>query len=469
MSTSRGLGIAVFVFWSGIESLAAAQGDAVEGYWSGTLTVANQDLRLGFRISRTQDGGWTSTLDSPDQGVNDIAVTETTVRDGRLRLNLKNLQASFGGELSKDGSVIEGMFEQNGLVLPLVLRKGEKTAPRRRPQEPTRPFPYAEEDVAYSTVKIAGTLTLPRGPGPHPAVLLITGSGPQDRDEAILGHRPFLVLSDHLTRQGIAVLRCDDRGVAKSVGKFARATSEDFADDVLAGVEYLKTRADINPKQIGLIGHSEGGLIAPLAASQSKDIAFIVLLAGPGVPGDEILYLQTASLLKFQGKSDEVVAANRRCQERTYAVLKEVADPKLATQKIRVAVEEELAGLPDAVRKEVAAMNRIQDALPGPWFRYFITYDPRPILKKVTCPVLALNGEKDYQVPPKQNLPEIEKALREGGNSDVTVKELPGLNHLFQTCKTGSGDEYARIDETYAPVMLDLVADWIRKRTLERR
>lgn len=447
----------------------AAQGDAVEGYWVGTLKVANQELRLGFTISHKDGGGLAATMDSPDQGVAGVAVDEATFADGRLRLELKNFKAAFSGQLSKDGGAIDGKFEQSGLSLPLVLKKGVPAAARKRPQEPVRPFPYAEEDVAYSTVKIAGTLTLPRTAGPHPAVVLITGSGPQDRDEALLGHRPFLVLADHLTRKGIAVLRCDDRGVGKSVGKFARATSEDFADDVLAGVEYLKSRPDINPKQIGLIGHSEGGLIAPLAASQSKDVAFIVMLAGPGVPGDEILYLQVASLLKFQGKSPEVIAANRRIQERTYGVLKEVADPKVATQKIRAGVEEELAKLPDDVRKEVAEMNKIQDALPGPWFRYFINHDPRPFLRKVTCPVLALNGELDYQVPPKQNLPEIEKALKEGGNADVTVKELPQLNHLFQTCKTGSGDEYARIEETYSPVMLELVADWIRKRTIERR
>jgi pimeloyl-ACP methyl ester carboxylesterase len=458
----------------GLALLGAAQaqdesGTAIEGYWAGKLKVLNQELSLGFGISKTPEGGLKATLDSPDQGANDIPVEETTFKDGKLRLTMKALQAVYFGTLAKDGGSIEGTFVQGGTTLPLVLKKGDRSAPRKRPQEPAKPYPYAEEEVAYSTIRIAGTLTLPKTRGPHPAVVLITGSGPQDRDEAIVGHRPFLVLADHLTRQGIAVLRCDDRGVAKSTGKFARATSEDFADDVLAGVEYLKTRPDIDARQIGLIGHSEGGLIAPLAAAQSKDVAFIVLLAGPGVPGDEILYSQVAALLKFQGKSPEAIAANRVIQQRTYGVLKEVADARLAGQKMRAIVEEELAGLPESVRKEIGEMNKIQDALPGPWFRYFITYDPRPTLRKVTCPVLALNGEMDYQVAPAQNLPEIEKALKEGGNPDVTVKQLPRLNHLFQTCQTGSGDEYARIDETYSPVMLDLVSDWIRKRTIEKR
>jgi pimeloyl-ACP methyl ester carboxylesterase len=454
---------------SGVTQAQEAPGAGIEGYWVGKLKVLNQELLLGFAISKTPEGGLKATVDSPDQGASDIPVEETTFKDGRLLVNMRGMQAVYSGDLAKDGLSIEGKFVQGGMTLPLVLKKGARSALRKRPQEPAKPYPYVEEEVAYSTIRIAGTLTLPKTQGPHPAVVLITGSGPQDRDEAIVGHRPFLVLADHLTRQGIAVLRCDDRGVAKSTGKFARATSEDFADDVLAGVDYLKTRPEINTRQIGLIGHSEGGLIAPLVAAQSKDVAFIVLLAGPGVPGDEILYSQVASLLKFQGKSPEAIAANRVIQQRTFGVLKEVADAKLAGQKIRAIVEEELAKLPESVRKEVGETNKIQDALPGPWFRYFINYDPRPTLRRVKCPVLALNGEMDYQVAPGENLPEIEKALKEGGNSDVTVRQLPKLNHLFQTCQTGSGDEYARIDETYSPVMLNLVSEWIRKRTIENR
>jgi len=440
-------------------------GTAIEGYWLGKLKVLNQELRIGFTLGTKTEGGLKATMDSPDQGVSDIPVEETTFQEGKLHLHLKSLQATFDGELSRDRTTLEGRFQQAGLSMPLVLRKGAKPAARKRPQEPSQPYPYREEEVSYPTIKIVGTLTLPRSPGPHPAVVLITGSGPQDRDETIFGHKPFLVLADHLTRQGIAVLRCDDRGVAKSTGKFARATSEDFADDAQGGVQYLKSRPDINPKHIGLIGHSEGGLIAPLVASQSSDVAFIVLLAGPGLPGDEILYLQVASLLRFQGKSPEAIAANRLIQERTYAVLKEIADGKVAGQKIKAILDEELSKLPEATRKELGVMNRVQEAIPGPWFRYFLNYDPRPVLRKVKCPVLALNGEFDYQVPPKENLPEIEKALKEGGNPDFTVKELPRLNHLFQTCQTGSADEYARIEETYAPSMLELVAEWIKKRT----
>jgi pimeloyl-ACP methyl ester carboxylesterase len=451
------------------EETQDSSGTSVEGYWLGKLKVLNQELQIGFTIAKKSEGGLKSTLDSPDQGVSDIPVEETTFDKGQLHVAMKSLQAIFDGELKSDGTTIEGNFQQGGMTMPLVLKKGAKPAARKRPQEPSKPYPYHEEEVSYPTIKIAGTLTLPRSRGPHPAVVLITGSGPQDRDEAIFGHKPFLVLADYLTRQGIAVLRCDDRGVAKSTGKFARATSEDFADDALAGVEYLKSRPEINPKQIGLIGHSEGGLIAPMAAVQSKDVAFIVLLAGPGIPGDEILYLQVASLLRFQGKSPEAIAANRRIQERTYAVLKEIADEKLARQKIRAVVEEELTRLPEATRKELGELSRAQEAIPGPWFRYFLNYDPRPILRKVKCPVLALNGEFDYQVPPKENLPEIEQALKEGGNSDFTVKEMPKLNHLFQTCQTGSGDEYARIEETYAPSMLGLVAEWIKKRTSDNR
>jgi uncharacterized protein len=338
-------------------------------------------------------------------------------------------------------------------------------------QGPTKP--YVEETVTYENkkagVKLAATLTLPRGAGPFPAVLLITGSSPQDRDETVMGHKPFLVLADYLTRRGVAVLRADDRGIGQSTGNFFTATSADFAEDAQAGVEYLLRRKEINPRQIGLIGHSEGGLIAPMLAARSKDIAFIVMLAGQGLPGDEVLYRQGQELLKAQGANTERLDRQRELQTRLFALVRTEKEPEVLDRKVRALLDEEVAKLSEE-KKQAAA--RLKAELPAhvqmvksPWLRFFITYDPRPTLRQVRCPVLALIGSKDLQVAPEPNLRAIEEALRQGGNQDVTIRELPNLNHLFQTCSTGDLAEYAKIKETIAPVALETIASWITKRT----
>jgi uncharacterized protein len=342
-----------------------------------------------------------------------------------------------------------------------------------RPQLPTKPYPYAEEQVTYENkkagVKLAGTLTLPPGKGPFPALLLITGSGPQDRDETIVGHKPFLVLADHLTRRGVAVLRADDRGVGQSTGDFFTATSADFAEDVRAGVEYLTRRKEIDPRRIGLIGHSEGGLIAPMLAAHPSDIAFVVMLAGQGLPGDEVLYLQGEKILKTGGASAEQLDRQRELQTRLFALVKSEKEPDALERKVRSLLDAEVAKLSEEKKKEAAPLKAGMQAQIGmvtsPWLRYFIGYDPRPTLQKVRCPVLALVGSRDLQVVPQPNLLAIERALREGGNKDFTIKEVPNVNHLFQTCTTGELAEYAKIEETIAPAVLELITDWIATRT----
>ena len=288
-------------------------------------------------------------------------------------------------------------------------------------------------------VKLAGTLTLPRGKSAFPAVILITGSGAQNRNEELLGHKPFLVLADYLTRQGVAVLRVDDRGVGGSTGSVSNSTSEIFGADVLAGIEFLKGRKEVNPKQIGLIGHSEGGLIAPMVAAQSNDVAFIVLLAGPGLPGEEILYLQSALILKASGAGAEVLARQRATQEMIFTILKQEKDNAVVEKKLREEFDKRVASASEAekIKAKQAAEAQIKQAL-SPWFRYFLTYDPRLALAKVKCPVLALNGENDKQVLVTENLHEIESTLKAAGNKDVTIVRLPRLNHLFQTSETGS-------------------------------
>jgi pimeloyl-ACP methyl ester carboxylesterase len=442
---------------------------SVEGFWQGSLQARGIELRLVFALKLSSNQTLTATMDSPDQGATGIPCDSATFDGQTLHLGIKRILMTYEGALSKDGSEISGTFHQAGTTLPLVLKRVDKPVTISRPQEPKRPYPYDEEEVSYENktapgVKLAGTLTLPRSNGPFAAVLLITGSGPQDRDEALLGHKPFLVLSDYLTRRGIAVLRVDDRGVGKSTGNFGTATTRDFASDALAGVEYLKTRKEIDAKRIGLVGHSEGGVIAPMVAAESADVAFIVMMAGTGLPGDEVLYVQSALIAKANGASDELIATTTRAQREIFAIVKQESDNAAAIKRIREVMEKVRAGLTTEQRQAVGYESAIESQIAPlltPWFRYFLAYDPKAALRKVTCPVLAVNGANDLQVPPKENLPAIEQALEDGGNSDHQIVKLPGLNHLFQTSKTGSPTEYAKIDETISPAALAAIGDWL--------
>lgn len=446
----------------------------IEGSWQGTLQGM---LRIVVHVKRGEGGALAGTLDSPDQGAMGLPLDSLAFAGDSLRFELRVARGAYAGRMSTDGAEIAGQWSQGGFTLPLTLRRQETPIEMRRPQEPKRPYPYAEDTVRVQNreggVSLAGTLTLPAFRGPFPCAVLVTGSGPEDRDETVFGHRPFLVLADHLTRQGIAVLRLDDRGVGGSSGRFATATTEDFASDVLAAVRFLKTRREIDAKRIGLVGHSEGGLIAPIAAVRSKDIAFLVLMAGPGLPGEEVLYAQGALIARAQGASEEYIAAQRRLQERLFAVIKDEADTAVAVRRIREAFGDYVAVLPDEQRRAIGDGQAIVESqvrlLRSPWFRYFLTHDPRPTLRRVRVPVLALNGEKDLQVPPRENLAAIEAALGSGGNRDVTVKELPGLNHLFQTATTGAVTEYARIEETIAPAALEEMSRWILSRSASKR
>jgi len=300
---------------------------SIKGIWQGELKVPGTVLRIVFNISKNPDGTLTATLDSPDQGATDIPIEEVIFKDNTLRLEVKSVGAVFEGKVSEDFLVIEGELKQSGGAFPLTVKRVDKAVEILRPQVPKKPYPYIEKKVAYTNlkagVKLVGMLTLPPDKGVFPAVLLITGSGPQDRNETIYNHRPFLVMADYLTRQGIAVLRVDDRGVGESTGDFSQATSEDFASDVSAGVEYLKTYKEIDSNKIGLIGHSEGGLIAPIVAIKSPDVAFIVLMAGTGLTGEEILYLQGTLISRAMGVSEEDIIKRRQFNEKIFSVLKE--------------------------------------------------------------------------------------------------------------------------------------------------
>ena len=440
----------------------------ITGQWNGILKVPGAQLRVVLNITQTENG-YTSTMDSPDQGAKDIPVTKTTFENPKIKFEVANARIEYNGELN--GDEIIGIFKQGGQEFPMNLsRKAIEKEIVKRPQEPIKPYPYYSEDVVFQNTKanisLSGTLTLPEKNGIFPVVILITGSGPQNRDEELMGHKPFLIISDYLTRNGIAVLRYDDRGFGQSTGDFKTATSADFATDVESAITYLKTRKEIHKNKIGLIGHSEGGIIAPIVTSKSKEINFIVLLAGTGIQGDKLLLLQQELIAKANGVSESEIKKTIQNNAKMFDMVVNSNDSqKLKTDLTKLITESiENNQIPNGLTKENFISMQVNQ-ISSPWMLYFIKFDPATMLEKVKCPVLAVNGEKDLQVPPKENLTAIKNALTKGGNKNVTTKEFPNLNHLFQECKTGSPNEYATIEQTFSPIALEEITKWIKTQT----
>ena len=441
----------------------AATPTDIDGTWLGVLDTGMAKLRLALHITNT-DQGLVATMDSLDQNAKGMPVTSIRRAGDSLKFEMKVVSGGYEGTISADRNSFAGTWTQLGKSWPLEFKRvtSQTQLERPRPQNPVKPYPYREEEVTYrnpkADINLAATITIPPGKGPFPAVLLMAGSGPHDRDETLMGHKPFLVLADYLTRKGIVVLRADKRGVGKSGGNYSQAVMEDFASDADAGVAYLKTRPEVDGKHIGLIGHSEGGVEAPMAAAGNADVAFVVMMAGTGVPGDQLLPEQLRLIEKASGKSPEEIEKDLATQREVLAAVKKDKDDEMLEKDLRPI----LAGkVPDAqIEMQIKAVS-------SPWFRDLLTYDPAPTLAKLACPVLVLNGEKDLQVPPEQNLPPIRKALEAGGNKDFEIVELPGLNHLFQTAKTGAVSEYAEIEQTMSPAAMDKVAMWILKHSGE--
>jgi pimeloyl-ACP methyl ester carboxylesterase len=431
----------------------------IAGDWIGTLHAGNTSLRILVHIARGADGALKADMDSLDQNAKAIPITSIELKGNKLTFTSLAVHGSYTGTVNSERTVIAGTFTQ-GAPLPLNFKRAsalDADAPRR-PQNPTKPYPYHEEDLTYESpaarIKIGATLTMPNGRGPFPAIVLITGSGQQDRDETLLGHKPFLVLADYLTRKGFAVLRSDDRGIGKSGGVFVTSINADFVNDTEAAVAYLKTRREIDPKRIGLIGHSGGGIVAPMVAARRRDIAFVVLMAGPGVPGDQVIVDQVIARAEAEGVAHAAAIEEGKTQRRVEdLIMKGHSD---------AALKEELRPILGAKTDSVVPQFTTQ------WHREFLSYDPAPALRKVSCPVLAMIGQKDVQVLPGRNLPAIRKALQEGGNKRFEVIEMPGLNHLFQTAKTGAVSEYGGIDETISLLALEKISGWITRATSSR-
>jgi hypothetical protein len=445
------------------------------GIWQGTLDAGALKMRLVLHVVANGNGGFTSTLDSLDQNVFGIPVQQTTLSGNKLQLDMPGLRARFDGTLNEEGNEIAGIFTQ-GAPIALTLKRVDRVEMPSWPQEPKPPYPYDAVEVIYDNgpIHLAGTLTLPRGQGPFPAALLISGSGPQDRDESIMGHKPFWIIADYLTRRGLAVLRVDDRGVGKSSGNSRLLTLDDMAGDVLAGIAYLKGRKEIDPKHMGVIGHSEGGMVGPLAASRSSDIAFVVMLAGPGVSFQQAVDVhesQAELIMRQNGATEEAIAWNNAVQNMIFRILRQDRDAKAAVRDMRAELEKMKVNLSETRRAALdspaaeAQMERQFMSVTSPEMRSILLSNPAEVLRKLKVPVLALNGSRDIQVSASLNLPAIAKDMTEAGNSDFAIIELPGLNHLFQECRTCAIAEYGELNETFSRRALHVLGDWLTTHT----
>lgn len=437
--------------------MAAAQ--TVAGSWTGKLAVGGTQLTLVFNITDKGNGGYACTLDSPDQGVKGLPADITVSEGTKVKISLAQLMASYEGEL-KDG-IMKGTFTQGGMSFTLDMKPG--TAEVNRPQTPKPPYPYTTEEVTFTSAAgnatLSGTLTCPVGYADMqkedvPVVVMVTGSGLQNRDEEVFGHKPFLVLADYLARNGIATLRYDDRGTGKSTGSTADMTTETNMTDALAAADFVRSTGKFGP--VGVLGHSEGGAIAFMLGARGK-ADFVISMAGQGVSGDSILISQNRVTMQQAGVPENVTAAYCAALKSVLASIAGGTVGQDPEETVAAAVRSAGGNLPPGASANLVKV--IQTA--SPWMKYFIAYDPSADIKAVKCPVMAVNGEKDVQVIAAENLPAIQRLLP--ADSLNMVKEYAGLNHLFQHCTTGAVTEYRQIEETMSPEVMQDIAAWIHK------
>ncbi len=437
----------------------------VVGTWAGRIEPRGTPLDIGIRFS--DDGrGLRGTIDVPSQGVSGLSLSDVRLDGRTVTFALPEVpgNATFRGAMvgSGDATTIRGDFTQGARTYPMSLFRGVAASPAR-PQQPQPPFPYRSEDVSYRSgdINLTGTVTLPPGDGPFTAVLLLTGSGPQDRDETVLGHKPFLLLADTLTRAGYAVLRVDDRGVGGSGGDVAMATYDELVADALAGVTYLKGRSEIDRRRIGLLGHSEGGYLGPLAAQRSDDVAFVIMMAGPAVSGEDVVVLQSRLLLEAAGAPPEQVNAQAAYAHELIGLLR-AQDYDAAKTLARTRFEQQSTDRYETQRPILQPIEALVRVHTRPSMGSLVTYHPGAALDALDIPLLAVFGGKDLQVPPTQSEPVLRQRLAD--NPDTTVRTFPQLNHLMQPATTGGPEEYATIETTISPEVLDAVTQWLRAR-----
>lgn len=466
--------LSLLVFVSSIQAAdKPVPGDGLAGEWAGVLDVGAAKLRLALHIKSGPDETLKGSLDSLDQGGKPIGIDTIEFAKPAVTLKMAAIGGAYTGKMNEDGSVLDGTWSQGDQKFPLTFHRTEEAFTLKRPQLPKAPFPYEAKDVTFrntgAKLNLAGTLITPKGNGPFPAVLFVTGSGPQDRDESLMGHKPFLVIADYLARRGVASLRYDDRGFAQSQGSHMGSTVGDFATDAEAGITFLAAHEKIDKKAIGIIGHSEGGLSGPRAATAKKEVTFLVLLAPPGEPLSDLLDRQARDLLTARGLEKDLIdrALEDRDEDRKVLLdesLKPAERHKQLLERSRKWSkkfnEEELKLLEYSEERITQQLGLVTT----PWYRSLMGEDPADYLKQLKIPILALFGEKDVQVAPEVNANALEAALKTAGNPDVTVTVLPQLNHLFQHSETGAMEEYGELEETFAPEALKLIGDWIGTR-----
>lgn len=428
----------------------------VEGYWKGQIDLGAQKIEMGFDIKVTEKG-FATTLDIPAQGAFDVPVDKTEFHQGKLDLRMDAMNATYSGELK--GLAIEGSFTQHGVSFPLILERAVKEAKQARPQDPKPPFNYKAEEVTFANPKegnsLAGTLTIPEGEGPFPAMVLVSGSGRQNRDEELMNHRPFWVVADYLSRRGIAVLRYDDRGMGGSTGEVMEATSLDFSYDAEAAFDFLRNRKEINASQVGILGHSEGGIINFMVAARRPEVAFLISLAGPAVKGIDVLKEQQKAILRAQGMTEEMIQFSTNANAQLFDIVE--------TSKDRAEADSLMRQLLKGWGYNEELTEQTVGQMTSAWMYFFLKYDPAEAIVKTNCPALLLNGSKDVQVIASQNLPAYQKLIDENGKTNLTLQEFPALNHLFQHCETGAPAEYATIEETISEEVLERLTQFVKE------
>jgi uncharacterized protein len=437
-----------------------------EGTWQGAIEVANMRMRIEMHVSHDDKGRLLASLDSLDQGIQGIPASKVTEKEGELGFEIPAFAAEYRGTLSASKNELAGTWTQNDSVSKLDFHRSDQPLELRRPQNPVKPYAYGVEDASFpagdSQATLAGTLTIPRGNGPFAAAVLIA-EGPADRDATTAGHKPFLVLADLLTRKGIVVLRYDKRGTAQSTGNSERATMEDLTGDAAAALTYLKARKEVDPKRAGMIGLGEGGILALRVAARVDDLDWLMLLAAPATRGEQTLLRQSELMARTSGLPEEQIERSQQFDRTAYAAVREEKTASALEARLNALIEK--SGLnasvpPTALAGQVRLMTT-------PWFRDYLDFDPVPVLEKIKCPVLALNGDRDLQVDADQTVPLLRQAYEKSGNKDFTVMEIDGVNHLFQKAQSGSPALYGAIEETMAPEVQKAISEWVARHSAQ--
>jgi dipeptidyl aminopeptidase/acylaminoacyl peptidase len=461
------LWIGLFAGFAGASVIDQAD---IDGTWVGAIEVMGQ--KLDFTVHFKTDGGLLQgSMDI--QGVTGLPLKDVLQDGQKISFKLETQQAAAKFEGTIDGDKITGQFEQQGMAGTFSLSRSEEKA-QPEPAKPKESLPYDEEEVTFQNgdIKFTGTLMLPRKQGKHPAVIMITGSGPQNRYEELFGWKVFQGIADHFTRKGLAVLLYDDRGVGGSGGNVYDATTEDFATDALAALRYLQSRSEINPRQIGLCGHSEGALVAPFAAAKSNEVAFVICISGTGHPGKDVLLKQTELIARANGETPEKVQEGQDNIRRIISMTEEGRSNEEIKKILQEIVQVQISGMSEEQKKGIkdldaftkGMVDELQKQFSGRWFRYFLQHDPAPVLERVKCPVLLVFGERDLQVPAEWNRDAMVKALEKGGNKDFKARIFPKANHLYQEAKTGSPSEYTALPKEFVPGFLEFMSSWIPER-----